>query len=349
MPTFAKVQIVSDVARATKPLRLASPKEAIEQLIGASVEACSEYHGEVIPCRYHSFMAAVHEAFLDHRPLVLSPDMLWLLIAQGFARCVNNNAELMRSYFVTHQDKKTIEVRRDDFLKGSPENPWPEVFSEFSDEIRLEIGNENHSRIVVPFSTTGSVERAANELALMDSMKSFFSYVLFTLCGIPEVRLEGLPADWNLLRDKTRDLGAAYELGWWTDYLVPILDRIAANAAGTDDSDLWRDIYKYQEMSGGPIINGWVVNFFPYLEGHSGSDRRNSALTHYPACQEPSDGIGLGYVPSGLSKVPFLWQYFRRKFNMEFIAGFTAFTQDAETLAVRPKIGWAVREKSAQE
>jgi hypothetical protein len=31
--------------------------------------------------------------------------------------------------FVRHQ------VRRDDYRKGSPENPWPEVFSEFSRQI----------------------------------------------------------------------------------------------------------------------------------------------------------------------------------------------------------------------
>ena len=34
---------------------------------------------------------------------------------------------------------------------------------------------------------------------------------------------------------------------------------------------------------------------------------------------------------------------------MELLAGFVAFTQDTSTLAVRPKIGWAVREAGAWE
>ncbi len=93
------------------------------------VEACSRYHIQLVAnvC-FHPVVAAVHLAFNDHRPLVLSPDMLWLLVAQGFANHVNANAEVLRPRFVKHRGKVTIKVRRDDFVKGSPENPWPEVF-----------------------------------------------------------------------------------------------------------------------------------------------------------------------------------------------------------------------------
>jgi hypothetical protein len=40
---------------------------------------------------------AVLLAFYDHRPLALSPDMVWLAIAQGFASHVNLHAEEMRA------------------------------------------------------------------------------------------------------------------------------------------------------------------------------------------------------------------------------------------------------------
>ena len=49
-----------------------------------------------------------------------------------------------------------IEVERDDFVKDSPENPWSELFGEFSDAIRVVIGERNYSNIVVTFSTTGA-------------------------------------------------------------------------------------------------------------------------------------------------------------------------------------------------
>ena len=129
-----------------------------------------------------------------HRPIVLSPDMIWLLIAQGFAIHVNEHAEEMRSHFVSHEGKKKIVVIRHEFIKGSLENPWENVFDEFSTHIRREIGDTNHELIVSQFSTTGVIEKAVNEVVLMDSMKAYFKYIVYTRCGIPEVRLEGTHA-----------------------------------------------------------------------------------------------------------------------------------------------------------
>jgi hypothetical protein len=45
-----------------------------------------------------------------------------------------------------------------------------------------------------------------------------------------------------------------------------------------------------------------------------------------------------------LSKAPFRWSYLDRRFDMEFLGGFVGVAQDQETLALRPEIGWAVKE-----
>ena len=48
------------------------------------VEACSGQDGRLVAdVTLHPVIAAIHLAFNDHRPLVLSPDTFWLLIAQG--------------------------------------------------------------------------------------------------------------------------------------------------------------------------------------------------------------------------------------------------------------------------
>src|SRR5882757_5258109 len=70
----------------------------------------------------HPFVAAVGIAFDRHYPLVLSPDDLWLCLSQGFALHVSENAEALRGRFVQHAGKAKIVVRRDEFLKGSPDN-----------------------------------------------------------------------------------------------------------------------------------------------------------------------------------------------------------------------------------
>jgi hypothetical protein len=49
-------------------------------------------------------------------------------------------------------------------------------------------------------------------------------------------------------------------------------------------------------------------------------------------------------LPSGLSKAPFRWNYLGRFFDMELLGGFVGVAQNPETLAVRPEIGWVVRE-----
>jgi len=341
---------------------------AIEGLVPSRVEACSEYHGKVVATKYHPFVGCVHVAFAGHRPLVLSPDMFWLLICQGFARHVNHNAEQFRSLFVRHSGKAKIEVRRDDFFKGSPENPWAEVFGEFSAGIRRHIGEENHANIVASFSTTGAIETAANEIVLMDSMKSFFDYHVSTLCGIPEVTLEGTADDWRKLCERTQRLGTAYDLAWWTDRITPVLKRIARNATGKPDSKLWKSIYKVDNGSGGPFINGWIVDFFPYLRKIGAVHKQSNELTDWREVaanpdqyrnawfETPNwrfsggkDSVTTEDLPGSLCKVPFTWHYLKpphplREYAMEFIAGFIGFTQDAETLAVRPKIGGAVQE-----
>ena len=88
----------------------------------------------------------------------------------------------------------------DGLYKGSLENPWEEVFDSFCNEIKVRVGEENYSQIVTAFSTTGLVERSANSIVLMDCVKSYFSFVLHTRCGIPQVVLEGSVADWETLR-----------------------------------------------------------------------------------------------------------------------------------------------------
>jgi hypothetical protein len=106
-----------------------------------------------------------------------------------------------------------ILVRRDDFVKGSPENPWGEVVGEFSARIREHAGPV-HDLFVPRFSTTGPAERVAAEIALLDAVKCYFRYVLETLCGIPAVTLEGTAADWQELAERVLAF-TGFDLGWW--------------------------------------------------------------------------------------------------------------------------------------
>jgi hypothetical protein len=55
-------------------------------------------------------------------------------------------------------------------------------------------------------------------------------------------------------------------------------------------------------------------------------------------------GPSISSLPFGLSKAPFCWDYREHSVDMEFLGGFVGVSQDKVTLAVKPEIGWAVRE-----
>jgi hypothetical protein len=334
------------------------------------VEACARYHGRLVGrVAYHPFVAAVHHAFMDHRPLRLSPDLIWLVICQGVANHINAHAEDLRPRLVPHRGQVTLAVRRNNFVKGSPENPWPEVFCEFSEQIRGHVGPAI-DRFLPGFTTTGPVERAAAEIVLLEAMRSYFAYEFRTDCGIPAVTLEGTPEDWRAVAERARsfaDLG----LGWWITPLEPVLDQFARASEGDVDRPFWRSLYKLHDVSGGPTVTGWVPTLFPYLkDSRTGrATRRNPWLTEESQriqyedigfddideddigdnerSGEPwyePDGPTIEDFPGGLSKAPFRWHYLDKTFDMEFIGGFVGVAQDTETLALRPEIGWAVRE-----
>lgn len=336
------VFVVSDVSQADKPLPELPYDEAVEALLREptrTIESCSGYHGQLVEdVRFHPFVTAIHKAFNDHRPLCLSPDMIWLLIAQGLANHINANAEQLRSQFVKHQGKVLIEViRGQGFSKGSPDNDWPGVLADFSAEIRNHIGDATHDLLVPTFSTTGLVEKTAAEIVLLDAMQSYFTYGLVTTCGIPSIKLEGTVTDWQDLLQRTKRF-AQYELHWWIDRLIPILEQFITAAQGNPDRAFWQSMYKWNDAdgSGDPYITGWITNFFPYLQ-----DLRTeefSKRSHF------NHKFTTRMFPSGLAKAPFEWDYFGIFYKMEFISGFLGVKQNPDDLFLRPEIGWVIRE-----
>ena len=375
LPEVAYKQAVEDLLNPLGAQLRRLPNERLEfyppHIRDWPIESCSRYHGRLVAhVRFNPVMAAVHLAFDLHRPLVLSPDIVWLAIVQGFAHHVAAHAEKLRPKLVDRAGKLTLSVRRDEFVKGSPENTWPDVFAEFSGEIRKHIGAATHDLLLPAFSTTGPIERAACEIVLLDAMKSYFEYEVRTLCGIPWIALEGTSDDWTSLAAKVQEL-ERFDLRWWTIQLAPILDQFASASRGDVNRSFWKSICKFEEMSGGPYISGWINAFFPYLKDLDtglptqrnewfASDKSTFQRLLDPRSWRTSSEHPIGptmeQFPIGLSKAPFRWvlesaagaeasaPVVERTFDMEFLGGFVGIRQDSETLSLRPEIGWVVRE-----
>lgn len=297
------------------------------------------------PAYMNPLVATLHTAYADHYPVVLSPDDVWTVIAQGFAIHIGENAEALRSRFVGHEGKKLLEVALPGFVKGSPTNPWGDGLTAFSAAIAGNIGPKQRDLVVGNFTTTGPVERAVSEIVLMGAMKDFFNYQGTTMCGIPEVTLLGTPADWQSIRDRAAAMGE-YDLGWWMPSLLPVLDQFVAASKGHLDEVFWEEMYKIRDDSGGPYISGWVNSLFAYhTKGYNGvayvetpipNPYLDMSKTHF-------HGPTTSSFPLGMTRVPWKWNYYGEMIDMEFLGGFVGIAQDPETFAVRPALAWAVR------
>ncbi len=283
----------------------------------------------------------VINAYVDHRPLVLSPDVIWLTICQGFARYVNAHSEKLRPLMVNHKGKETLIVETEPLPSGVID--WCGVIDEFSQLIKDQTKSEIATVVTSNFTTTGSIERVASEITLMNCVEKYFEYQLFiAACGIPTITLTGTPDDWRLVLEKTRNL-AQFGLEKWVASLEPILNEFIRASEGEPKRIFWRSIaktYTTEQLRGAScapdsdppdVLDGWILKFYPDEKGKT--KRQLSYIKNMPPNQVcvPFKCIvhdGKGVVLEEL--------------DMAFIAGVVGFDMDSNTGALTPRIGWIV-------
>jgi len=306
-----------------------------------NILAKSQAPDSLVNFGYNSFFNGMYQAYAEHRPFVLSPDMIWLLISQGFARHVNANPEKLREYFVDFSGKLTLIVNsNNDLLKDSTN--WEEIFPLFTAQIAEHTGESLINTLTSNFSTTTEIEKVASEITIMEAMEPYFEFVMiYIVCGIPEITLQGTTEDWQKILDKTKKLGA-YDLVWWTDELEPILKEIINASKGDINKKFWRNMFKYhsQKKYGAPnIIDGWIVKFFPYDK-----DGKRNNLNKL---------IGGGSLPEEIVKVDLTFiktdGVYTEETMLELWAGFIGLEQNSETFALTPKISWMIKKKDINQ
>jgi hypothetical protein len=248
------------------------------------------------------------------------------------------------------------QVHRPDFQLGQS-NPWPEVFDEFSHQIRREVGAAA-DLLAARFSTSSATELAAFDICLMDSFQAYFEYEMAAGCGIPEITVLGTPDDWLSMIPRLRKM-AGYGLELWASTLEPVLQQIAATAAGQIDREFWLSFFRYQSGSGPAELTGWMVTLFPYLianhhtkelepnrylenwrERFDIAKRRESRFLSWDQVQGP----GIAHIPEALVSAPLVLKDLRagKEHAMRLVAGPFGVAQHPETLALFPVFGWAV-------
>lgn len=273
----------------------------------------------------HPFVQMVHSAFSEHYNITLTPDSIWTVIAQNFSLHINENAEKYRHIFVDHEGKKEISIIRNGFNNDYKNNDWSNVFPEFAEKITDIIGKKNSTLVLEHFSTTGKSDFMSYQVVLMDMVKEYFEYKVYTRCGIPEFNIKGSDDDWNKMKDKIQRF-KEFDLDDWVNNLENFIDNIIKIVNGDDNKSFLNSFYKFESTSGSEWITGEILRLFPYQRITKYDEQRNKSFKfvrfNYDVNRKnwsgSVKGIETDSFPSGVTIVPFIWDYNGEKINMNF-------------------------------
>ena len=298
-----------------------------------------------------SLIQGLIAAYKNHYPITISPDMIWILIMQGFSRFMEKYENLVRERFVNFTGKKDLKLER---LQYSPYNAskevWDGIIKEFVQKIGNNVGKEVVDNLECDFSTTSAVAKVTSQVCIMSAMKQYFTYrVLMAGCGISSITLEGSIKDWEKIKSKLEFLSTK-ALKWWTKHLIPIIDNIITTKKyystygqlNQELIDFWKGMIRLKgkgDLYDAHMINGWIVKFIPNLRGEK--------PTIYEELLETN-------VPDQIISCPMeiTWLSMQGKrvdFSCSLFSGFYGMVQDKKTFNVKPVIGYAIVVESQQE
>ena len=359
---------LEDKDRPTKRLEQKSAYDCWEKILYESgvgvpdqnIKTHSAGNKELVCFKRNACFEGFLTAYDKHYSLILSPDIIWLLISQGIATHINENAEQLRNRLVDFDGQKTIVIRYigEDLMKR--EDYWEWIIPAFSDSIDKNMKAQFSDLMVCNFTTTGLVERISSQITMMESVKKFFKYeVIGQGCGIPDITILGTPDDWKNIRSRLSRLDDL-DLGWWREELEPVIDEFVNASEGVINKDFWLDMVdqyspekRVPPMCGSDGIipaeyNGWFTVFFPFITVEwsgeaSHIERTPKIVTHNTKVCPEIKKVDVKYTwidpITQAEEVHYL----------ELWAGFIGMEMDWETRTLTPVISWLMREKSGAD
>ena len=308
------------------------------------------YTSKVYTKGINNILQGFYSAYENHLPIRLTPDIIWLLIVQGFSHHVNYNSKELREKFVNFEGKKKLEIIIPKYhsYKQMKSEDYAELFENLTEKIKENVGEELINTIDFNFSTSNEITKVVGYASIMSSLKKFFEFRGFChMCNYPYIILEGKLEDWESILKKTKDL-SKYDLERWTSMLEIPLKEIIETKKGNINKQFWKSIlypdkidekieigvyeYKTIQVDG---INGWLLTFFPYyIDGYF----------RYTNSIKTKD---LWRLPEKILKTPLLMKSDDEgETPMIIYSGFLGMKVDKEkNNLVTAEIGWYVKEK----
>ena len=300
----------------------------------------------------HPILKGYYQSYVNHMPVSINPDILWMLIVQGFSRHIDQNAEKLRNKFVDFDGKKELTVNGDELtIEEITKEGWERTFKEFVEKIKENAGESMIKLITPSFSTTTPTIQVSSQIAIMSCFKNYFKFIrLWGGCGFPYINLEGTLNDYEELKRKVEKL-MGYDIDDWIKELIIIIKKIVETKKGKIDIDFWKNMIINEEAmeprGSGELtkvnnINGWLLNFYPYYKIDD-SFERCEKLKRRKDFNKPIDVEHLKYLPEEFIEVPLtmLHKITLKETELSVKTGFLGMIQEKNGL-IKPEIGWFI-------
>ena len=282
-----------------------------------------------------TFADLVALAYAKHYSMEISPDDVWLLILDGIRLHVKNNRDALKDRFVGPKADTSIKISADWLTLESSYGEWSEVINSLFDELQRKLPAETGEPLQTKFTTTSPVDYNISRAMVLSVASEYYSYSVYTLCGIPKIKIKGTRQDWVLLKDVFNKLASRLDMEWWSEQLNPILDEFANAFDGKSDVEFWQRIFKIpeQEGCGNEQFNGWFTKFYPYLYDDSEFKKRTNW----------EGGIEFEELPKVIASFDIKWYYLGREIPLALTTGFVGIQVDTATGMLKASRGYALR------
>ena len=299
---------------------------------------------EFFNLKKRSLIAGLILAYKNHYPITISPDMIWLLILQGYSRFMEKYSELVREKYVNFKGQKVLGVERlGIFPQTATKEEWKGIIQEFTQKIEDNVGKEVVSNLQADFSTTNSVVLTTSQVSIMSAMKQYFIYkVLMGGCGISSITLEGSVEDWEKIKSRLEFLSDK-ALKWWTKHLIPIIENIIKTKKYYQENieindeliEFWKGMIRLKgkgDLYDPHMVNGWIVKFIPDYSEQKPKLNEEILETQVP------DQI----ISCPMELIVLNLDGTKTEYKCDLASGFYGMVQNKETFNVKPVIGYAI-------
>lgn len=352
---------VDNVVKNNSLLETYDSKAVIENFIGTNVTYFPHENDsllKLVPISGNGLINTINLCYGQHRPLVLTPDIIWFTIAQGVSTHINKDFKNLEGKLFNKNKPKSLRVRNDSLEYG--EKHWQDLIRALTDSTKKYTQDDMFSFLAPKFSTTTEEIYTAYQANILYGYKKAFTYVGEGGCGIPYITVTGTKKDWIDIKSslpKLNELG----LDYWAKELEPIIDQFISLYNNDIDELFWKNIYKEFLDYGEYSISGWIIKFYPYMEvlGNGTYDEEKGMMKIKHEFKKNEFLFGDKYLfstlniddfPNYKSEANILWlNYFKNEQTKIFLYSGIMGAKQYQDGSLKPWITWAISTENNTE